>query len=294
MAEQNEIISEQLKNSIFACNGDFIEYRRENDGAAPSSLLRPLSTYDYLLSHWKEAVKHLNCSSKQEENDTFFKDWFHRLWKLHTTYKTRHYHTVVHLEEMCYYLQFIYGAQPQHEKSGIETDPRISAILLSIFFHDAIYDPQSNKNEEDSAALFEEFADGTDMNSNQKQDVVAFILATKHHTVDEEDIVQSTLPGAIFDHPMLLFLDLDMAVLGKEARAYQQYAALIRREYAFVPLPTYCEKRADILEAFLQQERIFQTSIFRNAFECRARLNLQREIQLLREGKIPMIGDDSG
>jgi predicted metal-dependent HD superfamily phosphohydrolase len=288
MQKQTENVSEQMKNSIFAYNGDFSEYQREFDGAVSPPLQRSLSTHDYLLLQWNGAVDHLQlyCSSLQEENKTFFKDWFYQLWNLHTMYAVRHYHTVVHLEEMCYYLQFIFETLVMKEKSTMRTDRAKSILLLAIFFHDAIYDPQSNKNEEESASLFETFANDINMHPHEKHDVVAYILATKHHTVDD-DIVKSMLPGAIIDYPLLLFLDLDMAVLGKDEQSYKQYAALIRREYDFVPLSTYCAKRAEILEAFLQQKQIFYTPVFHSAFECRARRNIQHEILCLRKGNIP-------
>ena len=287
-------IFEHLRSSIFASNEDFIEYKRQNvitqecAGVLSCSNQRSWSTYEYLLLQWNEAVHHLSCKSMQENSEEFFKDWFQRLWALHTSYSTRHYHTVVHLEEMLYYMTFVFATASEQEQSGKETGCIKSNLSLAIFFHDVVYDPKSNKNEEDSANLFEAFAEGTNMSPNQKQDIVSYILATKHHTVDDDDI-GSTKQGAIFDNPLLLFLDFDMAVLGKDERAYQHYAALIRREYEFVPLGIYCEKRANILETFLQQKQIFYTSVFYDAFESRARLNLRKEIEYLREGKLPFL-----
>ena len=70
--------------------------------------------------------------------------------------------------------------------------------------------------------------------------------------------------------------------------AYQLYSILIRKEYFFVPPDLYCSKRADILELFLtQSKRIYHTTLFYDAFEQRARYNVQQEIQLLRQGIIP-------
>ena len=66
-----------------------------------------------------------------------------------------------------------------------------------------------------------------------------------------------------------------------------QYAALIRKEFSFVPYDVYCEKRADILETFLQQPRIYGTSVMYKALEDRARANVRKEIESLRQGVIP-------
>jgi predicted metal-dependent HD superfamily phosphohydrolase len=155
------------------------------------------------------------------------------------------------------------------------------AILLSTFFHDAVYDVHSGTNEEDSAKLFESFCDeiGLDAsNSSLRLLVVDYILATKKHEV-------------VADNPLAqrLFLDLDITVLGKEWQAYCQYAALIRKEYSYVGKPVYCEKRADILESFLLNP-IYGTQVMRQAFEDQARSNLRQEIKSLRNGVIP--GED--
>jgi predicted metal-dependent HD superfamily phosphohydrolase len=106
--------------------------------------------------------------------------------------------------------------------------------------------------------------------------VTQLILATKKHEVSA-------------DNPpcLALFLDLDMAVLGKEMPAYLKYASLIREEYAHVPHEVYCEKRADILENFLTQDQIYGTQAMLEAFEQRARDNVAREIGTLRRGQIP-------
>ena len=112
-----------------------------------------------------------------------------------------------------------------------------------------------------------------------------------------------------------LFLDADMAVLGKESNAYDHYAALIRKEYIHVPHDLYCEKRAEILQSFVtillktveenkddsdnklhnsdkkvQDKKvryIFASKIMREALERRAVNNLQREIKGLKQGQIP-------
>ena len=94
-----------------------------------------------------------------------------------------------------------------------------------------------------------------------------------------------------------------MAVLGKQPQAYQHYAALIRREYQFVPQHVYCSKRAEILESFASslgsggveggnipdrsEKTVFFTSSMRDAFEETAIQNLREEIASLKRGQIP-------
>ena len=107
------------------------------------------------------------------------------------------------------------------------------------------------------------------------QEVSNFILATKKHKVSNEN-----------SPSLALFLDLDLAVLAKEPSAYLSYAALIRREYHFVPAETYCSKRAEILLDMANQKALFGSPVFA-PWEEQARSNLRHEVKLLRQGTIP-------
>jgi predicted metal-dependent HD superfamily phosphohydrolase len=210
---------------------------------------------DYLWNEWHQLFS--------EHDDSQSIKWFERLWELQANDSARHYHTAVHLQEMLLYFHFL---RPQFLLSAEQQ----RAVILAIFFHDAIYDASSNTNEEDSVKLFQSFETSALVDD--------MILATKaHHSVDPSD--DSSV--------VAFFLDLDLSVLGKTYEAYQQYAILIRKEYSHVPHDTYCQKRADILDAFLQQKSIYKTSLFREMFEEQARSNLAAEIRLLRQGVIP-------
>lgn len=220
---------------------------------ATSTTLQALRTY------WNR------CSNNDE--------WFHRLWDMHTSH-TRHYHTAVHLLEMCELLDIV--ASTEQIESSLDT----TSMLLAIFFHDAVYDAKSKTNEEDSAELFSSFAKTVNLDPLVASKVSNWILATKTHQPQHSAVSDDALS-------LQLFLDLDMAVLGKTAQAYAEYARLIRCEYSFVPLDTYCTTRAKVLELFLQQPTIYGNDHMRNALEVRARDNLASEIQMLRTGIIP-------
>ena len=97
------------------------------------------------------------------------------------------------------------------------------------------------------------------------------------------------------------FLDADMSILGKDTNTYDKYAASIRKEYEFVDRSVYCEKRAEILTSFLpstsssidekkkkQHMYIYATEKGRELWEMQARENLKREINMLRQGLIPL------
>jgi predicted metal-dependent HD superfamily phosphohydrolase len=221
-----------------------------------------------LGAEWLQATRGLAVSP------TCSDAWFERLWNLHAE-PWRHYHTAVHLEEMVQYLGLVQGAT-QYLSSLSQQDDQ--TIRLSIFFHDAIYDPKSATNEEDSAQLFQSFADQAGLATTHPSlvtNVNQYILATKKHVVSSDN-----------SFPLAFFLDLDMAVLGKQEAAYQSYAALIRKEYSFVDRDEYCSKRAQVLEQFLAQDQIYGTILFQQSLEEQARRNLALEIAALKNGVI--------
>lgn len=219
---------------------------------------------------------------------TFGRDWFERLMSMYAE-EGRAYHTIVHLWEMFGYVDALL---PLCTEGEADTDTNAAVLTMAVFFHDAVYDPKSTTNEEDSADLYDGFvrdardARGTavDDRSFPHVDVRRIILATKSHALPPDD------DGT----PTRVLLDADMAVLGKRPHAYDAYARAVRREYAFVERATYCEKRADVLSGFLDEDKgsLFATPEMRDVLEAQARLNLRREIALLRAGGEGLLDDE--
>lgn len=237
--------------------------------------------------NWKRATQSLILDNETVNDDNSssnniklaaIQDMFHQLWNLYSD-STRFYHTTVHIEEMLSVFKLMttnYGDFLPRNFADNGVDASDTIVILAIFFHDAIYDGKSSTNEEDSALLFEEFADRIEIDETIKNKIAAYIIATKTHQVAGNQ-----------DDPYLdLFLDLDMAVLGKNQSAYTQYASLIRQEYDFVPVNVYCEKRAEILESFLKLQSVYRTSIMKAELEERSHSNLSGEIDRLRQGLI--------
>ena len=181
--------------------------------------------------------------------------WFDELSRRYSE-PHRRYHNIQHLEECLSEFEPV-AAQAKHPV----------ALELAICFHDAVYDPRRNDNEEQSAALgvkcLEESA------FEQKQLVSDLILATKTHDANN-------LPDA----PLLL--DIDLSILGKPVARFAEYEAAIRDEYSFVPFPVYAEKPAAILRNFLSRPQIFVTPSFFERFESSARTNLAYSIGALK------------
>ena len=233
--------------------------------------------------------------------------WFDKLVNLHSDAE-RSYHTLCHLEEMFGFVDLLlipndYEANNSDSSDTITPDfltfdAYEAIIALSVFFHDAIYNPKSGTNEEDSAELFDQFVKEVfgdpevSLSPPAKEwsgfkAVKQFIIATKSHSLDGATNIEDE------EIPFLqIFLDADMAVLGKSSEAYENYASLIRQEYAHVPHNVYCEKRAEILQSFIgsvggNAKTVYLNAHMREALEERAIANLKREIAILQTGQIP-------
>lgn len=140
------------------------------------------------------------------------------------------------------------------------------AVRYAVWFHDAIYNPQKGDNEEQSAELAVESLRKLDVSDAKIEKVRQMIMATKTHNANA------------LDKDGEFFLDFDLSILGAEADVYQQYAAAIHKEYAFVPIELYRNGRRGILEKFLQRNSIYFTNECRERFEARARKNIEAEI----------------
>jgi predicted metal-dependent HD superfamily phosphohydrolase len=139
---------------------------------------------------------------------------------------------------------------------------------LSIWFHDLIYDPSRNDNEEKSA--------------ERAIELLSPFLADSF-LENLKQIILSTIKHAplLKDHDNELFLDLDMAVLASESIIYEQYTSAIQKEFSIFPAELYQAGRKSILEKFLEGKNIFLTPFFKENFEKQAVENIQNEIASL-------------
>ena len=236
----------------------------------------------YLRTKWDRACnvlwdthKVLEPSYHQRRNKAF-NNWFDRLVCKYSE-KQRKYHTLIHLLEMFQYLDLTFNSM---NEICDEKEEYYHALVMAIFFHDAVYDPRSNSNEDDSAILYLNFVADvcSEQNGVLHDRISKYIIATKHH------IIPDSFSNDIY---LKLFLDIDMSVLAKTSDAYWAYSSSIRQEYLHVNHDVYCSKRSEILTNFLSVGFIFHTDLMRRTFEGDARKNLNEEIRLLIRGCIP-------
>ena len=165
----------------------------------------------------------------------------------------RAYHTLQHLEECLLTLD-------DAKATCLIAKPDL--IEMALWFHDAVYDPQGNENEELSALMALEALGSSEM----AREVARLILLTKSHQ-----------PGDGPDDAWII--DIDLAIFAQPMERVLEYERQIRAEYAWVPEAVYAEKRAEILTGFLKREQIYLTAWARERLESRARENLRALIE---------------
>lgn len=137
-----------------------------------------------------------------------------------------------------------------------------NAVELAIWFHDAIYDPRAQDNEERSGQLAGDFLEPMGLPAVSIHEVRNLIMATRHTT-------PPTTPDAS------LLTDIDLAILGQPPGRFAAFEQQIRQEYAWVPPSEFALGRAKILRGFLDRPTVYSTAAFRQKYEQRARTNLE-------------------
>ena len=146
----------------------------------------------------------------------------------------RVYHNQEHLEEILGLIENLRSTRPNM------TEVAFDIFVLAAFFHDAVYDPKSKTNEEDSAELFlktcykatDIYNTGTIEVDNPAGTVTNFVYAmildTKDHTKN---------PSSYFSGQFLIF-DLNGMINGSVSRMIADEGKIMR-EFGFVDFDVY-------------------------------------------------------
>lgn len=172
----------------------------------------------------------------------------------------RRYHTLDHVLAVVRHVD---------ELADVEIIDDLGAVVAAAWFHDAVYEPRSPANERASARLARR--DLTKLGWNtERTDIVATMI---EGTADHED------PA---DVDTAVLFDADLAILGAAPATYAAYVANVRAEYAHVDDESWRNGRAEVLDGFLDRERIFATPTGFTRWESAARANLVTELDELR------------
>ncbi|MEM8718126.1 MAG: hypothetical protein AAGE84_02300 [Cyanobacteria bacterium P01_G01_bin.39] len=172
--------------------------------------------------------------------------------------KKRHYHNLHHLQHILDSLTEV--------QALIVHFP---ALQLCAWFHDYIYDPQAIDNEMESAIAAEKILSKLRVNFDTLRLAQQIILSTRKH----EPFLEET--------DNLIFLDVDLSILGTSPDKYLAYSQAIRQEYSHLSDRDYQTGRQQVLTQFLVKDRIYYTDYFYQKLESSARENLQTEINNL-------------
>lgn len=215
-------------------------------------LLEKKQTLQKARVHWQAYMKALGVKDVDEEVFS----------RIVSSYSEQHrsYHTLTHIVSM------LDGFE---EVRHLVANP--TEVLGAIWWHDVIYDtepkfPLIASNEERSAARAEEDCGILGVPTHIVDAIKVKILASAHSS-----------SGEVYDIDTQVFLDLDLAVLGSKDR-YVPYKVGVRFEYSWVERSLYNQKRLEILQRFLREERLYLTEHFHTTYDKQARINLANEI----------------
>ena len=200
--------------------------------------------------------------AKRRQKNALRKALARTIPRLLSLYTERHrtYHNWEHIRACQRELRhFPLGSLPKNIDFG--------SLVLALNFHDAIYDPRRNDNEEKSAKLFVKLF-GHMVSARRRNKIVALIMATKHDRAPKT-----------FEEKLIC--DIDLAIFGQPRPVFDAYEKAIRKEYAWVPIKDFRAGRAAVLKHFLAQPSIYRLTYFKRCYEKAARANLKRSLKAL-------------
>jgi predicted metal-dependent HD superfamily phosphohydrolase len=191
-------------------------------------------------------------------SDSSLTDRFYQEIVRKYTTSRRHYHNLQHIQAL---LQFCETYAHQLKDQDV--------VEFSIFYHDIVYNVLRKDNEPRSAVVAVKRLQALTVPPHKTEQVKIYIEATQSHAVTAAVTHISDLQ---------LFLDFDMSILAADWDHYKAYTQQVRREYRIYPDKLYYPGRKQFLQHCLQTEHIFQTALFRDHFEAKARENLSWEL----------------
>jgi predicted metal-dependent HD superfamily phosphohydrolase len=153
------------------------------------------------------------------------------------------------------------------ELAGAAADP--DAVRLAAWYHDVVYDPRREDNEEVSAGRARAGLRGL-VPAERVAEVERLVLLTAGH-----DPVPGDTDGAVL-------CDADLAVLAGPPEAYAAYASAVRAEYGHLSDEEFTTGRVAVLEHLLSLPALYRTAEAARQWTAPARANLTAELTLLR------------
>ena len=135
------------------------------------------------------------------------------------------------------------------------------ALALSIWFHDAIYEPGAADNEQRSADWFMD--ESKNIFDDGLRDIVyALVMATLHCNAE------------IKDHDTRLMIDIDLSSFGMPWPIFLRDSENVRKELPHLTDAEFYPKQCAFSQRLLEKSRFFQSDYFYEHYETQARQNL--------------------
>ena len=144
-----------------------------------------------------------------------------------------------------------------------------AAVRLAAWYHDAVYDPTRDDNEQVSAQRARAGLRGL-VPDERIDEVERLVLLTAGHDPEAHDSNGATL------------CDADLAVLASPPDAYAAYASAVRAEYGHLPDEVFTAGRIAVLEHLRALPELYRLPAVAAEWTPRARANLTAELALLR------------
>ncbi len=168
----------------------------------------------------------------------------------------RRYHTGEHLDACLHQFDLA-----RH----LMVDP--DAVEMALWYHDAVYDVCGTDNEERSAELFLETADGSS-DSDFCRRVYDLIMVTQHMDAPSNGDAR-------------YIVDIDLSSFGQPWDAFMNDSRKVRAELTHLSDAEFSDAQAKFLRKLQDRKNFYASDFFRGLYEARARENLGRLLQLL-------------
>lgn len=182
--------------------------------------------------------------------------------------ENRQYHSLKHIVIMLDLLEEV-RSDMKGIRPWFSNPEKDAAIEIAVWFHDAMYDPKRDDNEERSAELAVIDAARLGFSAEVARLAKEHVRATDHKKMQE-------------DRGAKIVCDLDLASLGFSWEQFRENTRNIQLEYRHVPNEKFKAGRAAFFRAMLdraKRPRMYQNGYFRRRFEETAAANMRRALR---------------
>lgn len=179
----------------------------------------------------------------------------------------RHYHNINHINDCLTELENMPPKILFRNQKGIDEH---SIVEKAIWYHDAVYNPYSVRNELNSISLLPTI---TEYNASLIDAVRDAILATMCHTITQDKISLSTQ----------VMLDIDLSGFGKPTSECLENGENVRNEYYKTNNLDFYTGRLKFLQTIMERESLYYTDYFRDKYHEQSQKNMKIEVEIAQQ-----------